>query len=186
MMALLRPGDALRLRLAATAPAILSALKESCHNTVTLFYRQVDAYECFLKELHPDGLAMQPIGAVNADLCSPPWGWVLLAAWTPERIQDHIRSNPQYTAHLARRPGPPDAFILERIEEYRARGFAFDDQSAREGLRRMGVPVVDRRGELVAALGMAGTLQSIKLEDVDVIGESMKEAAKKLETLMMK
>lgn len=182
MLAMLRPQDALKARLKVIASPVLSSLRDTCGNTVTLFYRQGDAFECFIKELHQDGLAMQPIGTLNPDLYSPPWGWALLAFLPVTFIEAYAKAHEDKLSVFIGRPNSLVEFLQQRLAEFNARGFAFDDQLSREGLRRMGVPVRDRSGNVIAALGMAGTPQSMNDEDVDTIGKRMQEAARQLES----
>jgi IclR family acetate operon transcriptional repressor len=128
---------------------------------------------------------MQPIGALNPDLYSPPWGWALLASRPPAQLEAYAKAHEDKVSVIRCKPNSVAEFLQQRLAEFNARGFAFDDQFAREGMRRIGVPVRDGSGNVIAALGMAGTPQSITNEDVDVIGNRMKEAAEKLETLIL-
>lgn len=70
--------------------------------------------------------------------------------------------------------------ILEReISDVQKRGYGFEDQELREGVRRVAAPIFNFDGEHVGCIGLSATIFSFDLKDVDKYGQMVLDAAKK-------
>jgi len=106
----------------------------------------------------PQAIRMQSnLGArVPAHCCSE--GKVLLAHAVPEVVERVI------AAGLA--PRTPKTIVRaqrlrDELATVRARGYALDDEELELGLRGAAAPVRDHRGEVIAALSIAGPVQRV-------------------------
>ncbi|HDG98816.1 MAG TPA: IclR family transcriptional regulator [Desulfobacterales bacterium] len=72
------------------------------------------------------------------------------------------------------------------LHTIRKRGFAFEDQELRKGIRRVAAPIYDFRNALVGSLCIAATVLSFELEDVDHFGALAKETAMKISAVLGK
>jgi DNA-binding IclR family transcriptional regulator len=71
--------------------------------------------------------------------------------------------------------------ILEKeIREVQKRGYGFEDQELREGVRRVAAPIFNFDGEPVGCIGLSATIFSFDLKDVDKFGQMVLDAAKKI------
>ena len=66
------------------------------------------------------------------------------------------------------------------LVEVRKRGFAFEDQELRMGLRRVAAPIYDLHEDLVGCLSIAATIFSFDLEDTHLFGQMVKDVANKI------
>lgn len=69
------------------------------------------------------------------------------------------------------------AALRAALREVAALGYAVDDGEYAEDVRCVAVPVRDARGEVVAALGMTGAPERLRLEDIPAVAARMGEAA---------
>ncbi|MGC8716875.1 MAG: IclR family transcriptional regulator [bacterium] len=68
--------------------------------------------------------------------------------------------------------------VLRReLEEIRSKGYAFDDEEVRIGVRRIASPVFGSFKGLVAVIGIAGPTFRITLDRKEKLGEKVKEVA---------
>lgn len=74
-----------------------------------------------------------------------------------------------------------DMEILEKeIREIQKRGYGFEDQELREGVRRVAAPIFNFDGEPVGCIGLSATIFSFELNDVDKFGQMVLDAARKI------
>ncbi len=70
---------------------------------------------------------------------------------------------------------------LEReLAEVREKGYAFEDQELRKGIRRVVGPIYDYRNTLAGCIGIAATLFSFELEDRERLGRMVVKTAKEI------
>ena len=67
--------------------------------------------------------------------------------------------------------------LLEELGLTRQRGYAFDDEEHARGVRCVAAPVVAASGEVVAALGVSGTVSQINDDYVSSLGNILRTAA---------
>jgi len=71
-----------------------------------------------------------------------------------------------------------DAEVLKaQLYEIRSRGYAFDDEEVRLGVRRIASPVFGSFKGLVAVIGIAGPTFRITVERKEELGEMVKRVA---------
>jgi IclR family pca regulon transcriptional regulator len=127
--------------------AVASALGEFCSiavpSGVEIIHIMREAPQRFMR---PD----IPIGS-RFPAYSTGQGRVLLAALSPEALEsvlDKLTITP-WTSHTARSREE----VLASIEQVRKLGYALNDQEMEYGVRSAAVPILDRDGHAVAALG---------------------------------
>ncbi|HKZ77707.1 MAG TPA: IclR family transcriptional regulator [Pyrinomonadaceae bacterium] len=67
--------------------------------------------------------------------------------------------------------------LLEELAVTRQRGYAFDDEEHALGVRCIAAPVVAASGEVVAAIGVSGTVSQINDDYVTVLGNILRTTA---------
>jgi DNA-binding IclR family transcriptional regulator len=70
--------------------------------------------------------------------------------------------------------------LMSELEMTRRRGFAIDDEEHAVGVRCVAAPVFAAGGEIVAAIGVSGTVSQISDSYLDTIGNIVRTAAMKL------
>ncbi|MCD6408195.1 IclR family transcriptional regulator [bacterium] len=70
--------------------------------------------------------------------------------------------------------------LRREIEKIRKRGWAFDNQEARVGVRRIAAPIFDFKGNLAGIIGIAGPSFRIKKEKIKKFGELVKNIAESI------
>jgi len=70
--------------------------------------------------------------------------------------------------------------LRREIEKIRKRGWAFDNQEARVGVRRIAAPIFDFKGNLAGIIGIAGPSFRIKKEKIKEFGELVKNVAESI------
>lgn len=66
------------------------------------------------------------------------------------------------------------------IRKTRERGYGFEDQELREGVRRVAAPVFGSNGKLVGCIGLSATIFSFERKDADKYGQMVREAGEKI------
>jgi DNA-binding IclR family transcriptional regulator len=78
-----------------------------------------------------------------------------------------------------------DRVVLEKeILEVKQRGYGFEDQELREGVRRVAAPIFNFDGEHIGCIGLSATIFSFDLNDVDHYGHLVRAAADKISAKM--
>ena len=78
-----------------------------------------------------------------------------------------------------------DMEILEKeIREVQTRGYGFEDQELREGVRRVAAPIFNFNSEPVGCIGLSASIFSFDLDDVEKYGRMVLTAAKKISEKM--
>lgn len=89
------------------------------------------------------------------------------------RVLDKI-GMPAMTKHTI-----TDREVLEKeIREIQKRGYGFEDQELRDGVRRVAAPIFNINGEPMGCIGLSATIFSFELKDVDLYGRMALDAAK--------
>ncbi len=70
------------------------------------------------------------------------------------------------------------ARLEKEIQETQARGYGFEDQELREGVRRVAAPVFNSDGKHVGCIGLSAAIFGFfELGDLDKYGRMVREAA---------
>ena len=147
----------MRLRLVA-APH-LARLAAACANSAILLQVDGPRFRCLLREMVEDSVVLQAPGDWRDDLGMGPWGSIIVAGLDPAQ---QTQARPAF-AH--------DHHQLER------HGYVLHDGGFKPGARRLGVPVHDRAGRLVAVLGIGGTPWSLDDDALPVCVDHLQAAA---------
>lgn len=118
------------------------------------------------------------VGSVYPYLHAVAVGKIYLAHMDSEKrrkVVDKI-GLPRVTEHTIINMKQLEAEVLK----VRKNGYAFEDQELRKGVRRVVAPVYDYRNNLVGCIGIAATVFSFELEDVDHLARMVKETTKKI------
>lgn len=76
---------------------------------------------------------------------------------------------------------------LERdLKGIRSKGYAFEDQELRKGIRRVAAPIYNYRNELAGCLGIAATVLSFESTQVKYFGDLAKRFAEKISNALGK
>lgn len=70
--------------------------------------------------------------------------------------------------------------LEKEVAETHSRGFGFEDQELREGVRRVAAPIFTSDGKHAGCIGLSATIFSFDLKDVDKFGRMALDAAKKI------
>lgn len=111
-------------------------------------------------------------------------GKIYLAHMDPEKrykVLDKI-GLPAVTEHTITDINKLEAELLKVRKE----GYAFEDQELRKGVRRIVAPIYDFHDKLAGCIGIAATLFSLELEDIDHLGPIVVETADKISNRMGK
>lgn len=73
----------------------------------------------------------------------------------------------------------PDKLEKE-IRDIQQRGYGFEDQELREGVRRLAAPIFNADGHHVGCIGISATIFSLELDDVDDLGRLVLDSARKI------
>lgn len=74
--------------------------------------------------------------------------------------------------------------LLAEVRKVRERGFALDDEEQEIGLTCVGVPILDNKGEAVAAMSISGPTQRLRNHDVALIVEQLKQTSADISRLL--
>lgn len=105
-------------------------------------------------------------------------GKVYLSLMNPDKRRQVLKKIglPPVTKHTI-----TDMEVLEaQILEIQHRGYAFEDQEMREGVRRVAAPIFNADGKHVGCIGLSATIFSFALEDTDQFGRMALEAAQNI------
>ncbi len=67
--------------------------------------------------------------------------------------------------------------MRKELELIRERGYAVDNEEYEIGISCVAVPVFDRNGNIISGVSLTGPVFRIKKLDLDIVAESLKEAA---------
>ncbi len=80
-----------------------------------------------------------------------------------------------------------DINILEKeLEKVKAKGFAFEDQELRKGVRRVAAPIYNKTNKIAGCISIAAPIFSFKIDDVNTLGIMAKKAAGKISDAIRK
>lgn len=141
-------------------------LNEELHETVNICIREEHTDEnpkCILihKEydrLNPQKFSIYEEEGSSTDCYCSAVGKCLLAFWKDfdiTKCRDELLV--KYTAHTKNNWQE----IGEELEQVRKQGYAIENEECELGLMCIGAPIFDRKGDVVAAISIAGPIQNI-------------------------
>jgi DNA-binding IclR family transcriptional regulator len=77
---------------------------------------------------------------------------------------------------------------MDRLEEelkgIMEKGYAFEDQELRTGVRRVVAPIYDSRNPLAGCVGVAATIFSLEMNNIEGLGRQVVETAQQISNRM--
>jgi DNA-binding IclR family transcriptional regulator len=125
-------------------------------------------------------------------------GFIKMAVWVGRRMTPQVTAvgkalichlDPhdirEIVADHRVRPATPKTIVslpklLEELAATRQRGYAIDDEESAAGVRCVAAPVMAASGEVVAAIGVSGTVSQLNDDYLPVVGSTVRSAALKL------
>ena len=108
-----------------------------------------------------------------------------LLAWMPKADREALlhncdfkRRTPKTITSLSR--------LMTELERVHEQGYAIDDEENSLGARCFGAPVFDALGNVVAALGVSGTLTQMDAAKMPRVAEALKETARRVSRQLLK
>ncbi|RLE08759.1 IclR family transcriptional regulator, partial [Candidatus Aerophobetes bacterium] len=74
--------------------------------------------------------------------------------------------------------------LKQELKEIRKRGYAIDNMEHEEGIRCVGAPIRNHRGEVFAAISVSGPSQRFSLSRIEVMAKLVIKAAKEISKKM--
>ena len=103
-------------------------------------------------------------------------GKIFLSFSTEQKARDLIALQqplPKFTPNTI----TDDKILFEQIKEIKDRGYAIDDEEDAKGIFCLAAPILNRKGELLAAISMSGVLAQYDKMPMEKFVEYLKEAA---------
>jgi DNA-binding IclR family transcriptional regulator len=156
----------------------MKELSQETHKTIELSTLDRDQLILLEQIRGSEGLSLYSrVGSVFPYFHAVSVGKVYLSLMSEDkrrRVLDKI-GLPAVTEHTI-----TEMEILEKaIREVQERGYGFEDQELRAGVRRVAAPIFNFAGEHVGCIGLSATIFSFELEDVDKFGQMVLDAARK-------
>jgi DNA-binding IclR family transcriptional regulator len=117
-----------------------------------------------------------------AELHSTAVGKCLLSGFDDEELDRYIRHHglPRLTRNTI--ISPPD--LRKHLKEVRSRGYAVDNEEEVEGVRCVGVPILNHAGDVVASLSVSALAPQIDSKAIPELAEILKEASGEISSQM--
>jgi DNA-binding IclR family transcriptional regulator len=173
------PGARLAVRLPETrsrplhelAEPVLVRLRAECGNTAVLFAWDGVSTVVMNKKVHEAAVVMRAVGHRTDTMCISPWDWILYGSLSrSERNQLPVQvSRPVFERHLR-----------DGLQEFRRRGYAYDDQCGIQHVRRMAAPLYDADGRLLGCLALGGNPLTMPDGAVETMGRMLRDGADEL------
>jgi len=113
---------------------------------------------------------------ITAPLYCTGVGKAILAFQDPEYIDSVIKEKglPKFTEHTI----TDEDRLLDELSKIREQGYAVDNMEHEEELRCVGAPIYNSRGEVFAAISIAGPIQRNTIEKIPELAELVKNSTK--------
>lgn len=134
-----------------------------------MFVGQVETHEA-IRAFFPPG-TLSPMHASGI-------GKALLSQLAPDAFDRFLSRHP-LTRFTGKTVTDPETLRAD-LAVSRARGFAFDDEEKAIGMRCVAAPIVNLYGEAVAGLSVSGPTQRMPEDQIDRIGQLVRDAADKV------
>lgn len=102
-------------------------------------------------------------------------GKAILAQWPQEKLQTILAGHKL----LQRTPNTITSapLLQEDLSRTKERGYAFDDEENELGIRCLGAPIFDHRGEVLYAVSISGPRDKVSLDSIEQLAAKLKQAA---------
>lgn len=167
------------LELKEVAGPFMKKLSEITRETVELAIPENGAILYVDKCESPESIRLfAQIGSRYETLHASAPGKVILSFGKEEEIKDFFKKSPLEKITKKTITSIPD--LKKQIEKTKKRGWAFDDQEARIGVRRVSAPIFNHERKLMGIIGIAGPSFRITLKKINICGKLIKEAGEKI------
>jgi DNA-binding IclR family transcriptional regulator len=186
-MRLLYLGNRLqdKITLRSVAWPFMQELAEETHKTIELSTLDRDQLILIEQIEGTEGVRLYSrVGGVYPYFHALAAGKIYLAHMGPEKRRKVLEKIglPAVTEHTITRMDN----LEEELLRVREKGYAFEDQELRKGVRRVGAPIYDYQNNLAGCIGIAATFFSFELEDRENLGRIVMETANKISYRMGK
>jgi len=180
-MRLLYYGDRLqdKIKLRSTGRPLMQELADKTHKTVELSTLDRDQLVLIEQVEGTEGIRLYTrIGSAYPYFHAVAVGKIYLAHMEAEKRQKVLATIglPPVTEHTIT--------DIDQLEEeligIREKGYAFEDQELRKGVRRIVAPIYDHRNHLVGCVGVAATIFSLEMDDRESLGRQVVETANQI------
>ena len=127
-------------------------------------------------------LRAHPVFGIKVPLHCTSLGKAIMAFLPEEKIDQVIQEEglERFTENTITNPE-----VLKReLKEVRKRGYAIDNMEHEEGIRCVGAPIRNHRGEAFSAISVSGPSQRFSLSRIEVMAKLVIEAAKEISKKM--
>lgn len=130
------------------------------------------------ESIHPDsaGPIMWWPAGTRAPLHSTALGKVLLAHFPEGELQQRLEALPLTACTPHTITSLPQ--LVEHLERVRQQGYAVDDEETNPGVRCVGAPIYDYKGQVIAAISVTLPAYRLPLEHIPAIAGTVIEASK--------
>ena len=101
----------------------------------------------------------------------------IFLSFSPEQKARELLAVQQPLPKFTQNTITDDKLLFEQIKEIQSRGYAVDDEEDAEGIFCLAAPILNRKGELLAAISMSGVLAQYDKMPMEKFVEHLKEAA---------
>ena len=180
-MRLLYFGDRLqdKIKLRSIGRPLMQELADKTHKTVELSTLDRDQLVLIEQIEGTEGIRLYTrIGSAYPYFHAVAVGKIYLAHMEPGKRQKVLATIglPPVTEHTITDMDQ----LEEELTGIRAKGYAFEDQELRRGVRRIVGPIYNHRDHLVGCVGIAATIFSLEMDDRDSLGREVVETANQI------
>jgi IclR family KDG regulon transcriptional repressor len=184
-MKLLYLGNRLQdnIRLRSVARPFMEELAEATHKTVELSTLDRDQLILIEQIEGSEGIRLYTrIGSAYPYFHAVAVGKVYLAHMEAEKRRKVLSAIglPPVTESTITRMDE----LEEELKGIMEKGYAFEDQELRKGVRRIVAPIYDYRNRLIGCIGIAATIFSLEINDIEGLSRQIMETAKQISNHM--
>ena len=102
-------------------------------------------------------------------------GRAMLSCMSDKQVEEilHAKGMPAITERTCTNVNE----LLKQLDVIRERGYAVDDEENEIGMRCVAAPILDYRGDVIAAVSATGFLEMIPYERIEAVAEHVKACA---------
>lgn len=101
----------------------------------------------------------------------------IFLSFSPEQKARELLALQQPLPKFTQNTITDEKLLFEQIKEIKDRGYAIDDEEDAKGIFCLAAPILNRKGELLAAISMSGVLAQYDKMPMEKFVERLKEAA---------
>ena len=180
-MKLLYFGDRLqdKIKLRSIGRPLMRELAEKTRKTVELSSLDRDQLVLIEQAEGSEGIRLYSrVGSAYPYFHAVAAGKIYLADMTPEKRHKVLAAIglPPVTEHTITDPD----VLEEEIRRIQEKGYAFEDQELRDGVRRLVAPIYDHANRLAGCVGVAATIFSLEMDQQEDLAAQVIETAERI------